>query len=84
MYENEEKKEVKIMNMNLGIFEDINRDKIVVDYLAITSQEGPYYTIVWHPINSNETYEGYGSDNPFLVKWWAEKYFYVKKKECNK
>lgn len=37
-------------------------NKNVVDYLAIkidlTSQDRPYYTIIYHPINSEETYEG--------------------------
>lgn len=28
--------------------------------------------------DSDETYGGYGSDNPFLVKDWKEKYFLVK------
>jgi len=59
-------------------------NKNVVDYLAIkvdiTSQDRPYYTIIYHPINSEKTYEGYGSSNPFIVNNWIEEYFVVKKK----
>lgn len=59
-------------------------NKNVVDYLAIkidiTSQDRPYYTIIYHPINSEETHEGYGSSNPFIVNSWIEEYFVVKKK----
>ena len=46
-------------------------NKNVVDYLAIrvdvTNQDRPYYTIIYHPINSENTYEGYGSSNTFIV-----------------
>jgi len=59
-------------------------NKNVVDYLAIkidiTNQDRPYYTIIYRPINSEETYEGYGSSNPFIVNSWIEEYFVVKKK----
>lgn len=38
--------------------------KNVVDYLAIkvdvTNKDRPYYTIIYHLINSENTYEGYG------------------------
>lgn len=60
------------------------RNKNVVDYLAIkvdvTYQDRPYYTIIYHPINSENTYEGYGSSNPFIVKQDLEEYFIVQKK----
>ena len=59
-------------------------NKNVVDYLAIkvdvTNQDRPYYTIIYHPINSEKTYEGYGSNNPFIVNRWLEEYFIVQKK----
>lgn len=59
-------------------------NKNVVDYLAIkidlTSQDRPYYTILYHPINSEKTYEGYGSSNPLIVNEWIEEYFDIKKK----
>ena len=60
------------------------RNKHVVDYLAIkvdvTDQDTPYYTIIYHPINSEKTYEGYVSSNPFIVNGWLEEYFIVQKK----
>lgn len=59
-------------------------NKNVVDYLAVkidlTIQDRPYYTIIYRPINSEETYEGYGSSNPRIVNTWIEEYFVVKKK----
>ena len=59
-------------------------NKHVVDYLAIkvdvTDKDTPYYTIIYHPINSEKTYEGYGSSNPFIVNAWLEEYFIVQKK----
>ena len=59
-------------------------NKNVVDYLAIkvdvTNQDSPYYTIIYHPINSENTYEGYGSSNPFIVNEWLEEYFIVQNK----
>lgn len=37
-------------------------NKNVVDYLAIkvdvTNRDSPYYTIIYHPINIENTYEG--------------------------
>lgn len=59
-------------------------NKNVVDYLAIkvdvTNQDRPYYTIIYHPINSENTYEGCGSSNPIIVNEWLEEYFIVQKK----
>ena len=59
-------------------------NKNVVDYLAIkvdvTDQDNPYYTIIYHPINSENTYEGYDSSNQFIVNGWLEEYFIVQKK----
>lgn len=67
----------------LAIFGSSDKsNKNVVDYLAIkidvTNQDSPYYTIIYHPINSEKTYEGYGSSNPFIVNEWLEEYFIVK------
>lgn len=69
----------------LSMFGSSNKsNKNVVDYLAIkvdvTDPDAPYYTIIYHPINSENTYEGYGSRNPFIVNEWLEEYFIVQKK----
>ena len=73
------------MEIDLRMFgnhDDSN--KIVVDYLAVkidvTRKDNNYYTILYRPINSNQTYEGYGTDNPYFINAWLEKYFIVKKK----
>lgn len=47
----------------LSMFGSSNKsNKYVVDYLAIkvdvTNQDTPYYTIIYHPINSEKTYVG--------------------------
>lgn len=68
----------------LSMFGSSNKsNKYVVDYLAIkvdvTDQDTPYYTIIYHPINSEKTYEGYGTSNPFIVNQWLEEYFIVQK-----
>lgn len=71
------------MDIDLRFFgNESNSDKIVVSHLAfkvdVTNSSRPYYSIMWQPVNSDEIYEGYGSDNPFFVKEWKEKYFLVK------
>lgn len=57
-------------------------NKMNVDFLAIkigvTWHNMPYYTIIYHPINSDKLYEGYGSDNLDIVIEWAKRYFTVK------
>lgn len=46
-------------------------NKMEVDFLAIkigvTFHNKPYYTIISHPINSDQSYEGYGSESLNLV-----------------
>nr|DAJ81481.1 MAG TPA: hypothetical protein [Caudoviricetes sp.] len=71
------------MDIDLRFFgEESNSGKIVVSHLAfkvdVTNSSRPYYSLMWQPVNSDETYDGYGSDNPFFVKEWKEKYFLVK------
>lgn len=71
------------MDIDLRFFgEETKSDKIEVSHLAfkvdVTNPASPYYSIMQQPVNSGETYEGYGSNNPFLVKEWKEKYFSVK------
>ena len=71
------------MDIDLRFFGEKSKgDKIVVSHLAfkvdVTNPTRPYYSIIWRPVNSDETHEGYGSLNPFLVKEWKEKYFLVK------
>lgn len=45
--------------------------KMEVDFLAIkigvTCYNKPYYTIIYHPINSDKSYEGYGTESLYLV-----------------
>ena len=56
--------------------------KMEVDFLAIkigvTFYNKPYYTIIYHPINSDKSYEGYGTESLDLVTEWANRYFTVK------
>ena len=56
-------------------------NKMEVDFLAIkigvTFHNKPYYTIIYHPINSDQSYEGYGSENLNLVIEWAKNMFIV-------
>lgn len=64
------------------IFDKNNdRNKTMVDYLAIRVNiihNMPYYTILYHAINSENTYEGYGSYSLSSVHEWIEKYFILK------
>lgn len=64
------------------IFEENNdRHKILVDSLLIKLNiidRRPYYTILYHPINCENTYEGYGSYSLSIVKEWIKKYFILK------
>lgn len=57
-------------------------NKMEVDFLAIkisvTFHNKPYYTIIYHPINSDKSYEGYESENIYMVIEWAKRYFTVK------
>lgn len=57
------------------------RYKITVDYLAIRVNiinNMLYYTIIYHPINSENKYEGYGSYSLSIVHEWLEEYFILK------
>lgn len=64
------------------IFDENNdKYKILVDCLLIKLNiidNRPYYTILYHPINSENTYEGYGSYSLSIVKEWLKKYFILK------
>lgn len=64
------------------IFDENNdRNKILVDYLLIKVNiidNSPYYTILYRPINSEKTYEGYGSYSLSIVKEWIKEYFILK------
>lgn len=70
------------MYNDLSFDKDNNSDKIDVDFLAIkigaTYFDNPYYTIIYHPINSDSSYEGYGSRDIGTVIEWAKRYFIVK------
>ena len=58
------------------------RYKILVDYLAIRVNivdNKHYYTIIYHPINSENSYEGYGSYSLSIVHEWLGEYFILKK-----
>lgn len=68
--------------MNQEFF-DVNNDrrKILVDCLLIKVNiihNRHYYTILYHPINSENTYEGYGSYSLHNVKEWVKEYFILK------
>ena len=57
------------------------RYKITVDYLAIRVNiinNMLYYTIIYHPVNSENSYEGYGSYSLSIVHEWLEEYFILK------
>lgn len=70
------------MDIDLGVFENSNKsNKNVVDFLAIIVNiidKRPYYTIIYHPINSENSYEGYGSYRLSIVNEWLGKYFILK------
>lgn len=62
-------------------------NKILVDFLAIKVNiidNSPYYTIIYHPINCEHSYEGYGSYILSFVEEWLGKYFILKgsEKKC--
>lgn len=46
-------------------------NKLVVNYLAVkvdvSRKDNNYYTILYLPINSNQSYEVYGTDNPLYL-----------------
>lgn len=55
---------------------DIN--KTLVDFLAIKVNiidNRPYYSIIYHPINSESSYEGYGSYSLYLVNEVMKEHF---------
>jgi hypothetical protein len=70
-YKNEIKKGEINMDADLSVFENSNKsNKIPVDFLAIKANiidNRPYYTIIYHPINSESSYEWYGSYSLYLV-----------------
>lgn len=71
------------MDIDLGVFENSNKsNKIVVDFLAIKVNiidNRPYYTIIYHPINSENSYVGNGSYRLSIVNEWLGEYFILKK-----
>lgn len=57
-------------------------NKTVVDFLAIKVNiidQRYYYTIIYHPINSENSYEGYGSYSISVVNEWLGEYFILKR-----
>ena len=72
------------MDNQQRIFDKNNdRYKILVDYLAIRVNiidNMPYYTIIYHPINSENSYEGYGSYSLSIVHEWIGEYFILKER----
>ena len=71
------------MNIDLSnLVETSKEDKIIVDKLAfvvdVTNPKRPYYSILYHPINSEEENMGFGSYNQNFVKQWKDEYFIVK------
>lgn len=70
------------MDNDSRIFDDNNdRHKILVDWLLIKVNiidNRPYYTILYHPINDENTYEGYVSYSLHIVKEWLGEYFILK------
>lgn len=71
------------MDIDSRILDDNNaRYKILVDYLAIKvnnlHEDRYYYTIIYHPVNSENSYEGYGSYSLSVVHEWVEEYFILK------
>lgn len=71
------------MDIDSRILDDNNaRYKITVDYLAIKvnnlHEDRYYYTIIYHPVNSENTYEGNGSYSLSIVNEWLEEYFILK------
>lgn len=71
------------MYIDLSYFaETTKKDKIIVDKLSfvvnVTNPKRPYYSILYHPINSEEEIMGFGSYNQNFVKQWKDEYFIVK------
>ena len=71
------------MDIDSRILDDNNsRYKILVDYLAIKvnnfHEDRYYYTIIYHPVNSENSYEGSGSYSLSIVHEWLEEYFILK------
>lgn len=71
------------MDIDLSyLAETSKKDKIIVDNLSyvvnVTNPKRPYYSILYHPINSEEEIMGFGSYNQNLVKQWKDEYFIVK------
>lgn len=62
---------------------DVNNDRhnILVDCILIKVNiihNRHYYTILYHPINSENIYEGYGSYSLHIVKERIKEYFILK------
>lgn len=70
------------MDIDLRAFENGNKsNKILVDFLAIKVNiidNRPYYTIIYHPINCENSYEGHDSYSLSVVNEWLGKYFILK------
>lgn len=70
------------MDIDLIGFENSNKsNKILVDFLAIKVNiidNRPYYTIIYHPVNSENYYEGYASYSLYLVNEWMGEHFIKK------
>lgn len=56
-------------------------DKIVVDKLCIvanvTNPHKPYYYLLYHEIDADDEFAGYGSYNLAYVLAWKEQYFKI-------
>ena len=71
------------MDIDLSyLTETTKKDKIIVDKIAfvvnVTNPKRPYYSILYHPINSEGEIMGFGSYNQNFVKQWKDEYFIVK------
>ena len=70
------------MDIDLRAFENGNKsNKYLVDFLAIKVNiidNRPYYTIIYHPINCENSYEGYGSYSLSIINECLGKYFILK------
>lgn len=70
------------MDIDLRAFENGNKsNNSLVDFLVIKVNiidNRPYYTIIYHPINCEKSYEGYGSYSLYFVNEWMGEHFIKK------
>lgn len=59
----------------------MGNNKMLVDFLGIEVNiinQRPCYTIIYHPINCENSFKGYESYSLYAVNEWIEEHFIIK------